>query len=171
MGNREPGEFLLQKQDTAAWERACSAARPAVCDLDMPGIGERRLQLIVCSSFEYDEEPAWEVRQLQQEWWLFRSDVVESWPNVELVEYRPIVLEAAVLSSFFSRVTALSLSIRPDLETDGLDGEIWQLAVFGQMESACRFQWWSASPAQWKPLADLAAEMRDAFTAAESRSS
>jgi hypothetical protein len=169
MGNRKAREFTFQKEAEAAWERARSTARPAVCDVDVPGIGERRLQLIVCSSFEYDEDPAWEIRQLQEDWWLFRSEVVESWPNVQLIDYRPIAVEPVVLSSFFSRVTALSLSIRPDLETEGLDGEIWQLAVFGGMFSECRFQWWTEPPVQWKPLADLAAEMRDVFAAAERR--
>jgi hypothetical protein len=107
MGNRKPSKFLLQNQDVAAWERVCSAVRPAACDLDMPGIGERRLQLIVCSTFEHDEKRAWEIRQLEEAWWLFRSEVVESWPNVRLIDYRPIPVEPALLSTFFTRVTAL----------------------------------------------------------------
>src|SRR5258708_6460756 len=119
MGNRKAREFMSQQQDNAAWERVRSSARPAVCDVHAPGIGHRRLQLIVCPSFE--EGQAWEIRQLEKEWSLYRSEVVESWPNVQLIDDRRIPIEPGVLSSFFSRVIALSLPIAPDLnDTAGL---------------------------------------------------
>ncbi len=166
MESEKPSNFIPLNPDDAACERLRSVARPAVCDVEAPGIGERRLQLIVCP--EFDDEPglAWEVRQSQQGWFLFFSEIVESWPNVQLVDYRPVTIASAVLSSFFNRVIALSLPIEPDFETEGLDGEIWQLAVFGVMDSTCRFQWWTEPPPHWQPLASLAAEMREVFASA-----
>jgi len=170
MENRKSREFLRQREDEAAWESVRSTARPADCDVDAPGVGARRLQLIVCSSFEYEDEPAWEIRQLNDEWRLFRSEVVESFPNVQLVDYRRVPVEPAVLASFLSRVAALSLPIAPDLDgMAGVDGETWQLTLYGDMCSECRFQWWSSPPPHWEPLASFAAEMRDAFRAAERR--
>jgi hypothetical protein len=158
---------MLQQQDDPNWQRILREARPAVCDVGAHGIGLRRLQLIVCQSFEYEQDWAWEIRQLQSEWWLFRSEVVESWPHVQLIDYQPIAIDAALLSSFFIRVVALSLPIAPSLnDMAGIDGDITQLAVFGDMFSECRFQWWSGSPPQWQPLVDLAAEMFEAFATA-----
>ena len=166
-GSGNPRSFAVP-QDDAVWERVRTAARPVVCDVELPGIGERCLQLILCR--ENEDSPAWEIRRFEEDWWLFRSEIAASWPNIELIDYRPIPVEPGMLSSFFSRVIALSLPIAPDFETEGIDGDIWQLAVFGLMESTCRFQWWSQPPRNWKLLADLAAEMLHAFSAAERNS-
>ena len=153
---------IVPPQDSADWQRVQSEARPAVCDVAVTGLGQRRLQLIVCSAFEHEESLAGEIRQLNDEWWLFRSELVESWPNVQLIGYQPIPINPAVLSSFFERVGALSLPIAGCLDDmDGLDGEVVQLAVFGNMCSECRFQWWSGTQHHWKPLIDLTAEMCD----------
>jgi hypothetical protein len=47
------------------------------------------------------------------------------------------------------------------------DGGIYtSRAVFGDLSSGWRFQWWSEWPEQWRPLVELAAEMHAAFTAA-----
>ena len=170
MENDNARVFISQQPDDAAWQQIQSTARSAVSDVEAPGIGQRRLQLIVCPSADFEEGQAWEIRQNHQAWWLFRSEVIESLPNVQLIDYRPVLIDPAVLSSFFSRVIALSLPIAPDLDdTAGLDGEIQQLAVFGDMLSECRFQWWSVPPLQWKPLVDLAGEMLNVFAPAARR--
>jgi hypothetical protein len=167
MGNRRTRAFTLRQQDAADWERVRTATRPAAADVYARGIGLRRLQLIVCPSFS--ESWAWEVRQRDREWWLFGSRVAAPWPAVQLVGYVPLAADPAMLSGFFERAAGLSLPISPDLSgTGGLDGTVSQLAVFGDMFSECRFQWWSQPPAQWRPLTDLAAEMLAAFAAARS---
>lgn len=163
MGNRKAREFILQQQDDADWQRVRSETRAAICDVRARGIGHRRLQLIVCPSFE--DGQAWEIRQ-QVEWRLFRSEVVDPWPNVQLIGYDPISIDPALLSSFFKRAVSLSLPIAPFLnDMEGLDGEITQIAIFGGF-SECRFQWWSESPPEWKPLVDLTAEMLKTFESA-----
>jgi hypothetical protein len=143
-----------------------TAARPATSDVFARGIGIRRLQLIVCPSFS--DSAAWEVRQLQDEWTLFRSRVVDPWPAVQLVGYEPIAIDPAVLFSFFARVIGLTLPISPDLSgMGGCDGTVRQLAVFGDLSSEWHFQWWSQPPEQRKPLTDVAAEMEKTFSVAE----
>jgi hypothetical protein len=165
MGNQRARAFALRQLDAADWERVRTATRPAADDVCAAGIGVRRLQLIVCPSF--GESRAWEVRQSDREWWLFGSRVAAPWPAVQLVGYEPLAADPAVLSAFFERAAGLSLPIAPDLGgMGGVDGTVSQLAVFGDMFSECRFQWWSQPPAHWRPLADLAAEMLAAFAAA-----
>jgi hypothetical protein len=107
------------------------------------------------------------VRQRHGEWWLFVSRVATPWPAIELVGYQPIAIDPAILASFFERIVGMSLPISPDLSgMGGADGTVSQIAVFGDVYSECRFQWWSPPPAQWQPLADLAVEMVAAFSAA-----
>jgi hypothetical protein len=164
MGNRRARAFALQQQDAADWDRVRTATRAAADDVYARGIGQRRLQLIVCPSFS--ESRAWEVREADGEWWLFGSQVVASWPAVQLVGYEPLDADPAALSVFFERAAGLSLPISPDRSgMSGLDGTVIQLAIFGDMFSECRFQWWSQPPAHWQPLTDLADEMLAEFSA------
>jgi hypothetical protein len=166
MENIKTQAFSAPRPDDVGWQRAQSEARPAVRDVDASGIGQRRLQLIVCPSSDYDEGQAWEVRQHNDGWWLFRSELVESWPNVLLIGYQPIPIDPAILSSFFNRVAALSLRVDPCLADEGLDGEVMQLAVFSDFCSECRFQWWTGAAAHWKLLVELADEMLGVFVIA-----
>jgi hypothetical protein len=165
MGNRKAREFMKSKEDEAAWERAISQPRLAICDVHARGIGLRRLQVIVCPSF--DEGRCWEIRQRDDEWWLFRSEIVSDWPEIQLVGYQPVPIATGALSSFFARVVSLSLPIAPCLNgMDGADGDIYQLAVFGDMYSEWRLQWWSEAPASWRPLVEITEEIIEAFAAA-----
>jgi hypothetical protein len=155
-----------QAQDEADWEEVRTRERLATNDVHVRGIGSRRLQLIVFPSFA--ESRAWEVRQLQKDWKLYRSRVIGDWPSVKLRGYDPLPIDPVVLSSFFSRVVSLSLPIAPDLSGwGGLDGTVTQLAVFGDVCSEWRFQWWSQPPSNWAPLTAIATEMEETFAAAE----
>jgi hypothetical protein len=78
MGNHNARELMKKQEDEAAWTLAITQPRPATADVHARGIGFRRLQLIVCPCFA--EARAWEVRQLQSEWSLFRSEVVSEVP-------------------------------------------------------------------------------------------
>lgn len=164
MGNRRAREFMRQQVEEADWERVRTEPRPASRDVHARDIGQRRLQLIVAPSFE--PASAWEVRQ-GREWQLFQPRVVETWPEVMLVGYAPIAFASAALAGYFERVVSLSLPLRPDLSgCSGCDGTLQELAVFADMQSAWRFQWWSRGPEQWQPLVELATEMHVAFVAA-----
>jgi hypothetical protein len=85
-----------------------------------------------------------------------------------LVGFEPLVADTSILERFFERAAGLSLPISPDMSgAGGLDGTVTQLAVFGDLFSECRFQWWSEPLAHWRPLTDLAAEMLATFAAAK----
>jgi hypothetical protein len=139
MGNRPAREFMKRQEDEAAWERAASEPRLALTDVFARAIGLRQLQLIICPSFE--EGRCWEVRQREDEWRLFRSEIVAEWPAIQLVGYQPVPIADGLLSSFFARIVSLSLPVSPHLNSiGGADGTIHQLAVFGDMHSEWRLQ-------------------------------
>lgn len=169
MGNRKAREFMLQQEEDSLWHRIRTEPRPATCDVHARGIGQLRMQLIVCPSFE--DGMAWDVRQGPQGWCLFRPRVLGSWPQVQLIGYDTVPFASDRLADYFKRVTALSLPIAPDLSgCCGPDGTTHQLAIFGDMYSSWRFQWWSKPPKQWRPMVEIASEMLAAFLAAASAS-
>jgi hypothetical protein len=170
MGNRKAREFFLAQHEAADWRKLRTESRMATSDVVARGFGARRLQLIVCPSFS--KSMAWEVRQRQEDWGLFRAEGIAPWPSIQLIGYDPVPIKPAVLSSFFARIIGLSLPISPDLSgMGGADGTVSQLAVFGDMWSEWRFQWWSQPPTQWQPLVDIAAEMVRAFEEVQGRPS
>ncbi len=164
VGNRRARELTLRQAEEADWERVRTQPRPAHGDVHARGIGIRRLQLIVAPSFE--EVSVWELRQ-GQEWQLIRPRVFARVPTLMLVGHDVVPFSSSALAAYFERVTALTLPLRPDLSGyGGADGTMHELAVYGDLSSAWRFQWWSSSPEQWRPMVELAAEMHAAFTAA-----
>lgn len=168
MGNRKSRELMKQQDDYAAWTVATTQPRLAVSDVHARGIGTRRLQLIVGPSFT--EGMAWEVRQFENRWHLYRSDVLSDRP-LHLLGYARLSIESGILESFFNRIVSLTLPIMPTLNgMAGADGESFQLAIFGDMWSEVRFQWWSEPPQAWMPLVAIAAEMIRAFKAAPAAS-
>lgn len=166
MGNRKARELMLQQEQDALWHRIRTEPRPARRDVHAFGIGLLRMQLIVCPSFE--EARIWDVRDGPQGWCLFRPRVLQSRPEMQLVGYDALSFPPDRLASFFARTTALSLPLAPDLSRcAGADGTMHELAVFGDLSSSWRFHWWSDPPKQWRPLVDIASEMHEAFSAAE----
>jgi hypothetical protein len=167
VGNRRARELRLRQTEEADWERVRTDPRPAHGDVHARGIGVRRLQLIVAPSSEYVS--VWEVRQCQ-EWQLIRLQVVETAPALVVVGHEVVPFVSGVLVTYFERVTALTLPLCPDLSgCGGADGTLHELAVFGDLSSAWRFQWWSTWPERWRPLVELAAEMHAAFTSARAQ--
>jgi hypothetical protein len=143
--------------------------RLAIEDVSIPSVGKRRLQLVISPA--RSEGVAWEIRRFGDEWTLYRSRVAKAWP-IKLRGYEAVSIASNVLSSFFSRVVKLSLPISPDLSNSGgLDGTIMQLALFGDLSSECRFQWWSRSAPKWKRLTEIASEMAATFSAAQAAQS
>ena len=168
MGNKKAREVVKQRERDLEWERAWTTPRAITTNIHGFGIGERRLQLIVLPAFRTGH--AWEVRRLDEQWMLYRSEILVQLPlEVQLVGYEQVPMERKTLRSFFERLTALSISLEPDLSgRRGCDGTLTQVAVFGSLLSEWRFQWWDDAPAKWKALTDLAAEMLAAFLSAES---
>lgn len=76
MGNRKARELILQQQQDALWHRIRTEPRSVTGDIHVSGIGQRRMQLIVCPSFA--DALAWEVRHGPQGWHLFRTQVLRS---------------------------------------------------------------------------------------------
>jgi hypothetical protein len=160
VGNRRARELMLRQAEEANWERVRTEPRPARCDVHARGIGLRRLQLIVGQSSE------WEVRQ-GQEWQLIRPRVVATAPELTVLGHAVVPFVSSALAAYFERVAALTLPLRPDLSGHGgADGTGYEFAVFGDLSSGWRFQWWWEWPEQWRPLVELAAEMHAAFNAA-----
>lgn len=163
MGNRRARELAMKREDDEAWLRVRNEPRLAIDDVHARGIGMRRLQLLCLPSF--DDPQAFEMRQAGLEWRLYSSRVAESWPTLRLTGYDHIQVDSETLASFFSRVSALSFPLVPYLnDSCGLDGTMFHLAVFGDMFSEWRFQWWSNSPPQWQPLVEISNEMLRVFT-------
>ena len=153
--------------DKADWDKVRTQPRLVHADAHARGIGCRRLQLIVAPSFE--EISVWEVRQ-SSEWQLIRPKVVETEPALMVTGHEVVPFVSASLVAYFERVVALTLPLSPDLSGyGGVDGTVYELAVFGDLYSEWRFQWWSSWPEQWRPLVELAAEMHSAFSTAVGR--
>lgn len=164
MGNRRAREWMRQQAEEAEWERVRTEPRPVHQDAHARGIGLRRLQLIVAPSFE--QVSVWEVRQ-GREWQLIRPQVVEPESALRVVGHEVVPFASSALAAYFERVTSLTLPLRPDLSGHGgADGTLYEFAVFGDLYSAWRFQWWSDWPEQWRSLVELADEMHAAFSAA-----
>ena len=155
---------LRQEQERqASWDRLRTAPWNPLDSQRAVGSGRERIQLIHLPSFS---PPAfWEVCELQSEWLLYSSRVVEPWwPTLSVQGYEPVPFDGVRLRNFFERLTALTLPIAPDLsKMAGLDGATTQLALFGDLHSQVRFEWWSEYPPAWGPLVKLADEMLDAF--------
>jgi hypothetical protein len=167
MGNRRTREFTLKQDDDSTWQRVRNEPRRAVDDVYARGIGIRRLQLLFLPSFA--DAVALEMRQAGTEWRLFSSRVSEPWPPLSLVGYDQVPFASDKLATYFARVTALSLPLAPYLNNScGLDGTMFHLAVFGDMFSEWRFQWWSDSPPAWQPLVELTNEMLRMFASSVS---
>lgn len=163
MGNRRAREHMLDQICEAEWARV--KTRLAIDDVHARGIGMRRLQLVICPSF--DPGKAWEVRQLKDQYSLFSSDVLET-RRLMLRGYKQLAASSHKLMAFFTRACSMVLPVSPYMNGwGGADGTIYQLALFGDMCSECRFQWWSEPPPNWQPLVELAGEMIVEFSAAQ----
>jgi hypothetical protein len=165
MGNRKARELMLKDEQAAQWERIRTEPRHLTSDVYIRGIGIRRIQLIVYPSFE--PVFVWDVREGPEGWRLFRPRALE--PESGLVTgYDEIPFATDRLSSFFEKVTGITLPIAPDLSsTGGADGTEYELSVTGDLGTSWRFRWWSQAPNHWRPLVEITNEMIVAFSKAE----
>jgi hypothetical protein len=155
---------LRKEQDRqASWDRLRTAPWSPFDPHGAMGSGRERIQLIHLPSFT--TPVFWEVCQLGPQWLLYSSKVVEpSWPTLKVQGYESVPFDGDQLRSFFDRLTSLTLPIAPDLSNmAGADGETTHLALFGDLHSHVRFEWWSEYPPAWQPLVEIATEMLGAF--------
>lgn len=164
MGNRRSREYRKQEEHRVAWDQARTAPRDFVEDVFVPGIGARRLQVVFAPSFE--QGFAWEVRILGSTWSLFRSAVSNDGPSglAKLTGYEELDCSEDLLKGYIEKLWALTLPIGPLRNNmGGADGTSYHLALFGDLLSEVRFQWWSESPPQWEPLVVTANDMIETF--------
>jgi hypothetical protein len=159
---------LIQKQISALWEQARTTPRDLLERVSIPGIGIRRVQVVITPAFG---QPgfSWDVRVLGSDWRVFRSKfwvvTAESVHERDrLLGYEELDAEGDTLRTYFDRLRSLTLPIGPVFNgMGGLDGTSFHLALFGDLHSEVRFKWWSDPPPQWEPLIEIANEMIEAF--------
>jgi hypothetical protein len=96
---------------------------------------------------------------------LYSASVVDpGWSTLTVQGYEPVEFDGGKLKGYFERLTSLSMPVAPHLtNTAGLDGTVTQLALFGDLSSYARYQWWSKHPPGWTPLVEVTEEMLAAF--------
>lgn len=165
MGNKKAREFMKQREVKEAWDKARNELRRLEDDVFIPAIGLRRVQVAYAPSFE--QGFAWEIRELQGNFSLFQSHIVEVCFYFKLKGYQRLDVSSDVLQDYLHRLCQISLSISPTFNgMHGLDGTTYQLALFGDMHSNVRFVWWSEPPEQWRALVGLTGKMIEEFSIA-----
>jgi hypothetical protein len=170
MGNRHRARRVLQRLELEeAWRRVKTEPRTLESEVRIPSaIGVRRLQVAHLPSF--DPGSAWDVRELNGRWTLYGSSVIVTGTEHRLVGYQLLEIDGAKLSAFVDQARGLSLPVGPLINgMGGCDGTVYHLALFGDMFSEVRFQWWSDPPPQWRPLTALADKMIEVFSGCPKR--
>lgn len=156
--------FLKNQALTASLHHARTVARAYADDVDIMGIGVRRLQLVHRHSFV--DGTLYEVRQLENYWSAFRA--VAPLGTERCVGYDRLNIDSARLRDYFERLRGTKLRISPDLSgMGGSDGQTFQLTVYGDMFSEIRFQWWCEPPSEWSEVAAIYSELKSVLTASE----
>jgi hypothetical protein len=162
---RREREKRQRQQELALWEQARSVPRDVLAPVLTPGTGPRRLQLVYDPAFETGF--AWDICARESVWRLFRSDLSFDCSYVSRMKatgYDELDAPADMLKGYFDAVRALTLPVGPLISGEiGRDGTGYQLALFGDLLSEVRFQWWSDFPPQWAPLVKIANELIDVF--------
>jgi hypothetical protein len=170
MANPTARELKRKWELAQAWEAARTVPRAFGEDVPVPGIGLRRVQVIVVASFS--PSFAWEIREGGGSLRLYRSDVVGNTPRgLGLLGYDELEIRTGELRQHLDRLWTASISSGPTLNGMAcLDGVGYELALFGDMHSQGRFKWWEEGPEQWRPMIDVVMEMIEAFKGARVRS-
>ena len=150
----------------AELQRALTEPRFPDQDFFSPVIGGGlRMQLIVCPSFE--EAKAWDITMKPDGWSLFRSRVVQTYPEVLLQGYDLLLFQSDRLKEYFESITSLSLPLTVVGESGGLDDTSFQFAVFSGPGYSWRLHWWEDPLPQWYPLIKIVDDMILAFSGIE----
>ncbi|MCA9195696.1 MAG: hypothetical protein KDB03_28195 [Planctomycetales bacterium] len=149
-------EYLKREEHLANIRRAQTECRSIAEDVCITGIGLRRIQLVHSPSFS--DGCAWDVRQLSEQWFVYRSKIQEGTDS--LIGYDRLLSPPDPLNRMFDRLCSIDIPIAPDLSgMVGLDGDSFELAICGDMFSSIRLKWWCDPPAQWQQIANAATDM------------
>jgi hypothetical protein len=160
MGHKKSREYTKQREGRTQLIHAQTEERTLIEDVCIPGIGLRRLQVVRMPSFTIGY--SWDIRQRDEHWRLFRGEISAGACLVR--GHTELDADSSTLGSLFDEVCALVLPLRPSLSNmGGLDGTLFQLAVFGDLSSALRIQWWSDYPEHWKSMVEIADRMMEYF--------
>lgn len=157
-------EYLNCEEHLVNIRKAKMECRGITEDVYIAGIGLRRIQIAHLPSFF--DGCSWAVRQLGQDWFLYRSTIQES--TNSLIGYDRLLSNSGRLKDMFDNLCSIEMPIAPDLSgLGGLDGESFELAIYGDMSTSIRVSWWCNPPAKWQPLATTATDMIANFKSLE----
>jgi hypothetical protein len=157
-------EYLNREEHLANMRRAKMECRGITEDVQIAGIGLRRIQIAHMPSF-FDGS-SWDVRQLGEDWFLYRSTIQED--TNSLIGYDRLLSDPGRLKEIFDSLCSIEMPIAPDLSgMGGCDGESFELAIYGDMFSSIRVRWWCDPRAQWQKLATTATDMIKYFNSLE----
>lgn len=161
MGNKNRSRELLKQREIAeAFRHAQTETRDITSDVFVPGIGVRRVQLVEMPSFS--EGCSWDVRQVNDTWTLYRATTPVG--TAKAHGYTQQEASSERLQAYFDELCAINLPIKPDLSAcAGADGETYQIAIFGDLGTTVRIQWWTDYPSQWNELVGVASRMISEF--------
>ena len=160
MGNKKAREFQREQAIRDQWHRARTVPRDPD-DTNLPTHGRTRYQLLHAPSF--DPGYAWHACEAEPHWRLYRSQITREHRKTKLIGLDELTAPLD-LQRFFSRLQSVSMPIAPLYNNmGGVDGTMYQLALFGDLHSAVRFRWWSDPPPHWQPLVSIAEEMLALF--------
>lgn len=122
----------LQKEMAEAWENARGVERGLDEDVQVPGIGIRRVQIIVMPAFS--AWFSWDIHERDGCLRLYRSSVEVKAPSsaLSLLGYDELEFKSRELRRYLDRIWSVSIPLRPDLsERQVRDGVGYELVLFG----------------------------------------
>lgn len=135
-----------------AWRRATTEPRALDSVVHLPGLGQNYYCFTELPPFTPGH--SWDVRRLQGEWAVFRSDVVEGASTRQLLGYQRLALRPRALDRKMSALGAMSLPIpaEPPFLVLRQDGTTYRFAVVRGGDAVMHLSWWEQGPPDWKPL-------------------
>ena len=120
-------------------------------DVDIVGIGKRRLQILYKPPFV--DGTLYEVRNLKNCWTAFRSTA--PFGTGRVIGYDRLNVDSATLRGFVERLRGITFNLALDLsETAGRDGVFFQLTMYSDCFSEMRFTWIERPPG-WTEVVDF----------------
>ncbi|HYF62559.1 MAG TPA: hypothetical protein VD886_07070 [Herpetosiphonaceae bacterium] len=126
--------------------------------MHIPGIGARRLQIVVMPAF--DQGYGWDLRTFAGEWRTYRSRIVDDGETKHFSGYDELAMPGERLQAYFDQLCAIQFPLRPLLNSmAGCDGTIYTLTIQGDLYSVVRLEWWSEYPEHWQAAVRLTETM------------
>ena len=163
MGNIKSRQWQKRVELAEAWNQARFEPRSIETDVEIQGIGQRRIQIVYAPSF--DPGFSWDIREQPEnrKLVLYRSQIITVVNyRTRLQGYHQLDYSSKTLEIYLTNLRSLRLSLDAQGGASGTDGTTYQLALFDDFTSV-RFEWWENPPVQWKTMADVTMEMIKTF--------